>query len=92
MYGIVDSEPLVFQCRTKSNPYLTFVNTDYPEENGGMFGLEVSYVSDIKHKKGRRQAYKIRANTTPMDFQAFKMTIPSEHEYTQFKDHCTILK
>ena len=27
-----------------------------------------------------------------MDFQALKMTIPSEHENTQFKDHCTILK
>eukprot|EP00957_Ditylum_brightwellii_P070950 5391364-Ditylum_brightwellii.AAC.1 len=27
-----------------------------------------------------------------MDFQALKMTIPSEHEFTQFKDCCTILK
>eukprot|EP00957_Ditylum_brightwellii_P198060 15089858-Ditylum_brightwellii.AAC.1 len=27
-----------------------------------------------------------------MDFQAFKMTIPYELEYTQFKDCCTIFK
>eukprot|EP00957_Ditylum_brightwellii_P148528 11309589-Ditylum_brightwellii.AAC.1 len=49
MYGIVDHEPLVFQDGAKSNPYLTYVDTGYPERNGGMFGLEISYVSDIKH-------------------------------------------
>eukprot|EP00957_Ditylum_brightwellii_P160367 12208269-Ditylum_brightwellii.AAC.1 len=40
IYGIVDPQPLVFQDRTKHNPYHTFVDTGCPERNGGMFELE----------------------------------------------------
>eukprot|EP00957_Ditylum_brightwellii_P095791 7298241-Ditylum_brightwellii.AAC.1 len=57
-----------------------------------MFGLEAGYVSYIQLKKFKHQAFKIRANMTPMDFKVFKMTIPSEHEFPQLKDSCTILK
>eukprot|EP00957_Ditylum_brightwellii_P039557 2992585-Ditylum_brightwellii.AAC.1 len=40
IYAITDPEPLLFQNGTKSNPYITSVNTDYSERNGGMFGFE----------------------------------------------------
>eukprot|EP00957_Ditylum_brightwellii_P106198 8101709-Ditylum_brightwellii.AAC.1 len=35
VYDIVDPEPPVFLDGTKSNPYLTFADTGYPEGNGG---------------------------------------------------------
>eukprot|EP00957_Ditylum_brightwellii_P049289 3740111-Ditylum_brightwellii.AAC.1 len=35
IHGITDPEPLLFQNGTKCNPYITFVNTDYPERNRG---------------------------------------------------------
>ena len=92
IYGITDPEPLLFQNGTKSNPYITFVNTYYPERNRGMFGFEVSYMGDIQFKKFKCQAFKIRAIVSPLDFIAYKMSIPSEHKFPQFKDCCTILK
>lgn len=91
-YGIVDHEALILQDGTKENPYITFVDSRFPERNGGMFGYEVTFVSDIQFNSFKRQAYKIRANTTPMDYEAFKMSIPSTDEYTQFANRCTLLK
>ena len=91
-YGIIDHEALILQDGTKENPYITFVDSRFPERNGGMFGYEVTFVSDIQFNNFKRQAYKIRANTTPMDYEAFKMYIPSTDEYTQFANRCTLLK
>ena len=92
LYGIVDPELLVVQYGTKSNPYITFVDAKFPERYGGMYGFEVSFVSDIQHNNFKRQGYKIRANITPMDYKAFKMTIPSEDKFPHFFGRCTLLK
>ena len=91
-YGFVDHDFLFIQDGTKSYPYITLVNTKFPERNGGMFGFDISFVSDIQHNNFKRQAFKIRANTSPMDYEAYKMTIPSENEYSQFAGRCVLLK
>ena len=91
-YGIEDPEYLIIQCGTKSNPYITFVDTKFPERNGGMFGVEINFVSDIQHANFKRQGYKIRLNVTPMDYEEYEMTIPSEYELPQFVSRCTMLK
>ena len=57
-----------------------------------MFGFEVSYTRDIQFKNFKHQAFKIRAIVSPLDSIAYKMTIPLEHKFPQFKDCCTILK
>ena len=91
-YGIVDVEHLIIQWGTKTNPYITFVDTKFPERNGGMFGFQVNFVSAIQHENFRREGYKIRVNVSPLDYEEFEMTIPSEHEFPQFTGRCTLLK
>eukprot|EP00957_Ditylum_brightwellii_P006063 459142-Ditylum_brightwellii.AAC.1 len=90
--ALLTLNPILFQNGTKSNPFTTFVNTDYPERNRGMFGFEVRYMGDIQFKNVKHQAFKVRAIVSPLDFIAYKVTIPSEHKFLQFKDLCTILK
>lgn len=91
-YGIVENDFFFVQDGTKIYPYITLVDTKFPERNGGMFGFDISFVSDIQHNNFKRQAFKIRANTTPMDYEAYKMTIPFENEYAQFAGRCVLLK
>ena len=93
VYGISEHQTLFVQNGTKSNPYITFVDTNFPERNGGMFGFEVSFVNDIQYQNYKRKGYKIRAsNIIPMDFEHYNMTIPPYNYFPQFAGRCTLLK
>eukprot|EP00957_Ditylum_brightwellii_P069914 5309327-Ditylum_brightwellii.AAC.1 len=42
-YGIIDPEVFLTQDGTKSNPYITFVDKDYPECNGCFHGCDITH-------------------------------------------------
>eukprot|EP00957_Ditylum_brightwellii_P190605 14509803-Ditylum_brightwellii.AAC.1 len=43
-YGIVNPEAFILQNGTKTNLFVTFVNTQHPERNGGMYECNITYV------------------------------------------------
>eukprot|EP00957_Ditylum_brightwellii_P148259 11287992-Ditylum_brightwellii.AAC.1 len=47
-YDMIDPESYVLQNRTKSNPFVTFVDCHHPERNGEMYGVDVTLVHGIK--------------------------------------------
>eukprot|EP00957_Ditylum_brightwellii_P017616 1327038-Ditylum_brightwellii.AAC.1 len=58
-YGVVDPEDIIFQKGTKASPFVTFVDAEFPERNGGIHGCNITYVSGINHNNFTYDAYKI---------------------------------
>eukprot|EP00957_Ditylum_brightwellii_P028417 2145728-Ditylum_brightwellii.AAC.1 len=78
-YGIDDPECFILQNGTKANPFVTFVDSTYPERNGEMCGCDITLVHCIEYNNYLRAAYKIFLEMLPHDFQEFKMFIPLYH-------------
>eukprot|EP00957_Ditylum_brightwellii_P120954 9225063-Ditylum_brightwellii.AAC.1 len=75
-YGVYDPEQYILQNSSKSDPFITFVDDQYPERNGGLHGYDVTHVQDIDHNNFERDAYKICVEVSPFDFQEYTMAIP----------------
>eukprot|EP00957_Ditylum_brightwellii_P036852 2790542-Ditylum_brightwellii.AAC.1 len=58
-YGVSNPESFILQDGTKSNPIVTFVNSVFPERNGGMCGCGITLVQGIEYNSYSRDAYKI---------------------------------
>eukprot|EP00957_Ditylum_brightwellii_P152097 11580444-Ditylum_brightwellii.AAC.1 len=55
-YGIVNPEAFILQNGTKTNPFVTFVNTQHLERNDGMYGCDMTYIQGIEFKNHSRKA------------------------------------
>jgi hypothetical protein len=69
----------VNQDGTRERPYITMVNTKFPERNRE---FHVVLIRNIKHKKHTRRMYHIRTSCDIPDYEQWEATIPDFSDST----------